>query len=884
MRTLRRFFKRLSSCATRERDERRLRDEIEEHLALQTADNVRAGMQPLEARRQAVLKFGHVEAMKEHYRDLRSLPFFETLMQDVRYGIRILCSSPVFTVVAVLSLALGIGANTAMFSIVDAVLLRPLPYTDPDRLVVIWEQDEQGNRDNATYSTWHDWRAQSTSFDDMALMGSWLPTLTGSGEPESISGLRVTSNFFRTLGVRPMLGRDFRPEEDTPNTSNVVILSYELWKRRFGADPDISGKTISLNQSSYIVAGVLPPQFPSLLRQAEALGAPEIYRVLGYDVSLPWACRTCHHLVAIGRLKASVTRPQAEAEMGAIQDGLMRRYPKEYASGGITIQPLADHIVGKVAPTLRLLLAAVGFVLLLACVNLANLMLARSATREREMAIRVALGAGRGRVIRQLLTENCLLGVLAAGLALLLAFWAPAISHAMSGVELPRLSEVHLDTRAVLFCAVLGLITGIASGLGPAVHLARKHPDAALKDGSRSSVAGVRRPTGLLVALEMCFSLTLLVCAGLMLRSLVAVLAVDPGFNPQHVLTMQVTTVGPTYKEDEPVRQFYRQVIGRIRALPGVVDAAGVSQIPLGGNMDRYGFHAVGKMNVANPELDPSADRYAVTPDYLRTMGIRLLRGRDFSSSDAQGTQRVVIVNREAVRRIWPNEDPLGKQVKLGGSDEPPWTVVGIVSDVHHEGLDQVPAMQSYVPHAQWQHADDLIIVVRTSGEASHLAKSVQQAIHSVDAKQPISHVATLEDLVRASVVGRRTVLFLLGGFALLALLLASIGVYGVTAYGVAQRTYEIGIRLAIGATPPGVLRMVLSEGLRLTIAGIALGIILALFATRLIATMLFGIKSTDPLTLGSVIAVLLAVAMGACWIPARRASRVEPQSALRQN
>lgn len=876
---------RLSSWATTERDEQRLREEIEEHLALQTDDNLRAGVPPVEAQRQAVLKFGGMEAIKERYRDQRSLPFFETLLQDVRYGIRILRSSPAFTVVAVLSLALGIGANTAMFSIVDAVLLRPLPYADPSRLVMIWEQDEQGNRDNATYSTWHDWRAQSKSFDDLALMGSWQPTLTGNGDPENITGERVTNNFFRTLGVRPMLGRDFRPEEDTPKTSNVVMLSYELWKRRFGADPNICGSTISLNQASYVVAGVLPPQFPSLLRQGLAMNAPEIYRVLGYDVSSDSACRTCHHLLAIGRLKTGVTRAQAEAEMSGIQAGLMKLYPKEYASSGITIQPLAEHIVGKVAPTLRLLLAAVGFVLLLACVNLANLMLARSVSRGREISIRLALGASCARVIRQLLTENCLLTALAAVLALLPAFWAPAIVKAVGGKEIPRLSEVHLDAWVVLFCALLALITGIASGLGPALRLAREHPEthaSPVRLGAQSTK--IARTSRLLVAVEMCFSLTLLVCAGLVLRSLLAVVAVDPGFNPQHLLTMQVTTVGPAYKENVPVRQFYRQVIERIRALPGVVNAAGVSQIPLGGNMDRYGFHALGKMNVANPELDPSADRYCVTPDYLRTMGIPLLRGRDFLPSDDEGAQPVVIVNSEAVRRIWPNEDPLGKQVMLGGTSQPPWTVVGVVGDVHHEGLDQVPAMQFYVPHAQWKYAEDLIIVVRTIGDPNRLAPSMQQAIHSVDAKQPISHVATLEDLVQGSVVSRRMVLFLLGGFALLALLLASIGVYGVTAYGVAQRTYEIGVRMAIGATPQGVRRMVLGEGLRFTMLGIVLGIILALFATRLITAMLFGIKNTDPLTFASVIALLLAVAIGACWIPARRASRVEPQAALRQN
>lgn len=864
--------------------ERELDAEMQAHLQLLADEKVAAGVDPQTARRRARMELDGMETVKEEVRDARAGSLLEQVAQDARYGVRVLRASPLFTLVAVLSLALGIGANTTIFSIANAVLFRPLPYAQPDRLMMIWEKDDHGRPDNATFATWSDWRAQSKSFEDMALVSSWSLPLTEGREPEQLVGLRVTNNFFRLLGVRPMLGRDFRPEEDTPAASHVVMLSYQLWRRRFASDPNIAGKTISLAQVPFVVAGVLPPDFPPLISQGVKGEQPEIYRVLGYDLTLPWSCRSCHHLNAVGRLRPGIHRQQAEAEMNLIQDGLVKRYPKEYSGNGVILQPLQDYIVGPVSPTLRLLLGTVGFVLLLACVNLSNLMLARSASRRREMSIRTALGASRARVVRQLLTENCLVALLAAVLGLIPAVWAAALVRVLGGGDIPRLNEVHVDGRVLLFCAALALVAGLISGLGPTLRLSRGNLDDHLKEGARSVGGAASRTNAVLVTVEVCFSLVLLVGAGLLLRSLMLVLAVDPGFRPDHVLALKVGLVGKAYQKDQPVRLFYQQAEDRIAALPGVEGVAASSQIPLSGNLDRYGFHAVDKTNAANPERDPFADRFTVTPGYLRTMGIPLLKGRDFQRSDAEGTQPVIIINRAAAERVWSGEDPLGKQVKFGDPKLPAWTVIGVVGDVHHDALDQQPAMQFYTPHAQWPNADtDMTFVVRTAGDPEAMTAAVERAIRSVDA-QPISHVTTLERMIGVSVISRRLVLSLLGGFALLALVLAAVGVYGVAAYGVAQRTREIGIRMALGATPTAVRRMVLGEGLRLTLAGIALGMMLAVAATRLLAGMLFGVKTTDPATLVGVTLLLLAVATAAVWVPALRATRIEPQSALRHD
>lgn len=814
---------------------------------------------------------------------MRRLNYIENFLQDLGYGLRQLRRSPGFTAVAVLTLALGIGANTAIFSIVNGVLLRPLPYRDPGRLTLVWEKDELGHPDNATFATYTDWKAMSKSFEELALYRSWQPTVTGSGDPEQLSGLRVTNNYFRMLGIRPELGRDFRPEEETPSASHVVILSRGLWQRRFNSDPNIAGKTITLNAASFIVAGVLPADFQSLMSMDPRGGTVEIWGVLGYDASLPWACRTCHHLIAIGRLRPGVTLAKANAEMDTISAALWKAYPKDYSASGVILMPLRDYLLGPVSTTLYVLLGAVTFVLLVACANLANLLLARATRRNMEMAVRTALGATRGRVIRQLLAENCLLALLGAAVGLTPAYWTPNLLAALGTGDLPRLAEVRLDWRVLLFTLGLVLLTGVLSGMAPAFRLSNTGLHDTLKEGARgSSGAAGRRLRALLVVSEIALSLTLLVGAGLLLRSLARLLTVSPGFDASHVLTMRVSLLGEKYADNKNLRQFFVQASERVRALPGVEAAGVVSQIPLGGNMDQYGFHVEGRIN-ANPELDPSAERYCVTPGYRRTMSIPLLRGRDLAETDSADAPQVLLINEAAARQMWPGEDPLGKHVKLGGIDKPWWTVVGVVGDVHQRGLDFAPDMQFYVPHAQWPFPDsDMTFAIRTDGPPGALAQAARQAIRSLDSNQPISRIMPLEDYVGLSVQGRRFSLVLLAAFAVIALLLSTVGVYGVTAYTVALRTREIGIRMALGAQGRDVLALLLREELLLVLGGIALGIAASAALTRFLASMLFEVKPTDPATFVLVATLLAAVAGLACWFPTRRATTVDPLVALR--
>jgi len=857
--------------------------ELDSHLALLTEENIRRGLTPEEARRAAQLRLGGVTQLRETHRDLHGLPWIETLAQDIRYALRMLRRYPGFTAVAVVTLALGIGANSAVFSLVNGVLLRPLPYRHPGRLVIVWEKDDHGNPDNATFATYKDWKAMSKSFEELALCRDWQPTITGSGDPEQFNGLRVTYNYFRTLGIRPELGRGFRPEEDTPSASHVVILSHGLWEHRFSSDPNIAGKTITLNAASYVVAGVLPADFQSLMSQEPRAGTVEIWGVLGYDASLPWACRTCHHLVAIGRLRPGVTLAQANAEMDTISASLWKAYPKDYSAAGVILTPLRQQLLGSVSTPLYVLLGAVAFVLLVACANLANLLLARATRRDREMAVRAALGASRGRILRQLLTENCLLALMGAAVGLILAYWTPQLLAALGTGDLPRLSEVRLDWSVLLFTLGLALLTGVLSGMAPAYRLSDAGLEDALKESARGSSAGPGiRLRALLVASEVALSLTLLVGAGLLLRSLARLLTVSPGFDANHVLTMRVSLHGQKYNDNSNVRRFFVQSLERIRALPGVVAAGVVSEVPLGGSSDRYGFHVEGKIN-PNPELDPSAERYCVSPGYRRAVAIPLLRGRDLGGSDTADAPQVILINDVTAREMWPGEDPLGKRVKLGGIDQPWWTVVGVVGDIHQVGLDQSPTMQFYVPHAQWPFPDsNMSFAIRAVGRPEDMARAARQAIRSLDSNQPISQVVPLGDYVGLSVQGRRFSLILLGAFAAIALLLSAVGIYGVTAYTVALRTREIGIRMTLGAERGDMLKLLLRQGLLPVVGGVLLGLAASAALTRLLASMLFEVTPTDPATLVFVSALLVGVAAFACWFPARRATEVDPVVALR--
>jgi len=866
----------------RERRSAELDDEIRAHLEMEEGENRAAGMAPEDARDAARRAFGNVTLTQEDSRNMWKFSWFENLLQDIRFGVRMLRKNPGFTAVAVATLALGIGANTAIFSVVNGVLLRRLPYHDPDRLTTVWEKNSDGTPDNVGYATYLDWKAQNKSFEQLAVYSSWQPVLQ-VGEPEVLNGLRVTSNYFRTLGIHPELGRDFLPAEDNPAGLHVVILSHALWVRKFNSDPGIVGKSIAMNAISYTVAGVLPASYESLMNQDPRGGTVEIWRVLGYDVSQPWACRTCHHLIAVGRLKDGVSFAQARAEMDTISAALMKEYPKDYSASGVILTPLREHLLGQARTPLYILLGAVSFVLLVACANLANLLLARSTNREREAAVRAALGAGRARIVGQLLAENCMLALLGGGAGLGLAIWTPRMLALLGAGDLPRVADVRLDWRVLAFTAGVALVTGLISGLAPAWRLSHATLHESLKEGARGSSSGAsRRLRGLLVVSEVALSLALLVGAGLLLRSLSQLLAVSPGFDPQHVLTMRVSVLGQRYNDNKILRQLISDSVERLRALPGVESAAAASQIPLGGNMDRYGFHAEGKMH-ENPELDESAERYCITPGFLATMHIPLLRGRDISRADDESSPGVILIDETTANRIWPGEDALGKRVKIGGLDGPWFTVIGVTRDVHHYGLDDAPEMQMYIPHAQWPFPDnDMTFVIRTAGAPAALSSAARQAIHSLDATQALSRVMPLEDYVALSIQGRRFALILIAAFAGIALLLSMVGIYGVTSYSVAQRTREIGIRMALGAQRGQVLALLLRQGMLQVLIGIVAGVAASLAVTRFLVSLLFGVQPTDLLTFVSVVAILIGVSALACWIPARRAMKVDPMVALR--
>jgi predicted permease len=862
-------------------DDERTR-ELHVYLETETTENIARGMSPADARDAARRKLGNLTQIREEIHHMNSLGFLETFLQDIRFALRMLRKNPGFTAVAILTLALGIGANTAIFSLVNGVLLRPLPYRDPDRLTMVWEKNDDGTPENVGFATYVEWRAQNKSFQDLAVYSSWQPILQ-VGEPEQLNGLRVTSNYFRTLGVHPELGRDFLSEEDVPASMHVVILSHALWQRRFNSDPGIVGKSFAMNATTYIVAGVLPASYQSLMNQDPRGGTVEIWRVLGYDVSQPWACRSCHHLIAIGRLRDGASPAQAKAEMDTITAAQMKAFPKEYSASGVILTPLREELLGGAGTSLYILFGAVTFVLLVACANLANLLLARAANREHEAAIRIALGAGRGRIVRQLLVENCLLALLGAAAGLLPALWMPAIVATLGTGNMPRLDGVRLDWRVLVFAVGLALLTGVLSGLAPALRLSKASPQDALKEGARGISGGAnRRLRGLLVIAEISLSLTLLVGAGLLVRSLARLLTVSPGFDAGHVLTLRTSVLGQRFNDNKILRQYFADAVERLRLLPGVEAAAAASQFPFDGNMDQYGFHAEGKMH-SNPELDESAERYCITPGFLSALRIPLLRGRDINAADTADSPGVILINQTTAFRIWPGEDAIGKRVKIGGLDHPWLTVVGIVGDVHHQGLDTAPSTQFYVPHAQWPFPDTaMTFVIRSAGPPASMTSAARQAIHSLDATQPLSRIMPLEDYIGLSMQGRRFSLILIGAFGAIALILSLIGIYGVTAFTVAQRTREIGIRIALGAQRSEILALMMRQGAVLILVGIGLGVAASAALTHFLSTMLFGVTPTDPVTFACVVILQMCVAALACWIPARRAMRVDPIVALR--
>jgi len=802
------------------------------------------------------------------------------MWSDTRYALRTIAKRPLFYCLVVLTLALGIGANAAIFTVVNGVLLRPLPYPQPDRLMMIWTHNpRQGfDKDVSTYPNFDDWRRSSQSFEHMSAYFGASVTLTGSGDPAQIRGARVTPEFFETMGVAPLRGRGFSANDGQAGGERVVILGHALWMQRFGGDASVIGRRIMLNGVPFEVVGVMPESFA---HPADA----ELWLPLapvGQFQEL-FTARGSYWLTIVGRLKAGVTRAAAQAEMDAIAAGLEKTYPVN-AGIGIVLVPLHEELVGDVRRPLIILLGAVCFVLLIACANVANLLLTRAASRQRELAIRAALGAGRARLVRQILIECVVLGLLGGAAGLLLAAFGTDLLRALAPPELPRLSNVGIDRTVLAYAAAASVITSLLFGLLPALHASRRDSGGQLKEGGRTGSAGRAggRARAALAVGELALALVLLVGAGLLIRSFIALNNEDPGFATKGVLALRIDLPAASYGEPARIAGFYDQLVERLDALPGVEDAAAGSSLLLSR------LPGSGSINIeGRPPLPPNARNIpvvydSVTPEYFATLKIPLRRGRMFTAADGPQSAQVVLVNEAFVRRFFPNEDPLGRRVTFGDPAQGGWqTIVGVVADTKRGGFDREPWSETYFPMRQAPDSRAFVLL-RTGGDPVALAAQARAAVWSIDPNQAIASIRTVPELLAQRELNRRFTTLLLGVFASVALLLAIIGTYGVIAHGTAQRTQEIGIRMALGADRRSILRMVLAGGLRIAAVGLALGVLGALALTRVLAGLLFGIGARDPLTFVAVPAALLVVALAACWIPARRAMRVDPAVTLR--
>ena len=863
--------------------DRDLTDELRFHRDMLESQYHAGGLDPERARRAARLDLGGDAQIAERWRDQRSLPALEMLRQDVRYGLRTFGRAPGFAAAAIVTLALGIGANTAIFTVVDAVLLRPLPYADPDRLVAIGDRNAEGAPTNVDFTTVSDWRARSRSVERFALMRSWQPTLVTAGEAERLPAVRVSWDYFSLLGVRPALGRDFSAEDDRPDHWRVVLLSDALWRRRFGADPSVVDRTVVMNDRPYRIIGVMPRGFEPL--DAARYYAPaELWAPIGYDLSTRDACRGCQHLRAFGRLKPGVTIADATAEMNTVREGIRREHPDKYDAGSIAVMPLAEAITGNVRPALLVLLGAVAFVLLIACANVANLLIARAMSRRRELVLRAVLGAGRARIVRQLLTESAMLSAAGAMAGIAVAGFAIRGLSAFAPVSLPRIDQAAVDGRVLLFTAAIAIATSIVFGLVPAWRGANVGLQRTLSMDSRGSVGGSSRARAALVVFDLAVALVLLAGAGVMLRTVAALGRANPGFQADRVLTLQFSLVGQAYAEDPAVVAFQTRFLERAHALPGVEGAALAGQIPFGGNGDCWGFHVRTRMK-PNPVDDPCVERYGATPDYLRVMNIPLRAGRFFDATDTTGAPPVIVISESTARAVWGNDDPLGSAVRIGSADRGDWrTVIGVVADVHHDDLTAVPSPAMYTPQTQVTDSFLVAVVKSASSDPGALAGPLRAILRQLDPAVPVYDVASMASLLAKSAAQRLFVMRLLAAFAAAAVLLAAIGLYGVVSYGVAQRTREVGVRVALGARPADVLRLVLAHGATLIAIGIIGGVVAACVATRYLGALVFGVSPIDSVAFASAAAVLTTVALAAHWIPIRRALRIDPAIALRQD
>jgi predicted permease len=881
MRRLRAWAWRIAGLFTGARGERDMAEEIEAHLRLHADDYERAGLPPDEARRRAVLALGGIERTKELYRDRRGIPLVETTLQDVRYALRGFRKSPGFTAAVLLVLALGIGANTAIFTVVNSVLLRPLPFAEPERLVMVWHTPPQTSFPGMTQfavsaANYLDWKARQRVFERMALYRYRSFTLTGRGRPEQLHALGVEAGFFETLGVRPLAGRWFLPQEDRPG-GHVAILSHRLWVSRFGADRSIVGRAVLLDGTPHTVVGVMDASFvfPDWAQVWTPLAWTEDER----------AVRSEHSSLVVARLKPGVLLPQAQAEMDAISRSLEQEYPQDNKGWGAVLVPLRTDLVGDVRTPLLVLLGAVAFVLLIACANVANLVLARTLARRREMAIRLALGAGAGRLVRQTLTETTLLSLAGGALGLFVAGAGVDLITAYFGNGLPQALPMEADGRVLLFTVLVSLLTGTAAGLAPALRLARSSVIESIKQGGgrSDSEAGGSRVRSTLVAAEVALSLVLLVGAGLMIRSVWLLTGVHPGMDPRQVLTAWVSLPEPGYGQPEQQVRFYDELLRRVRALPDVESVGLASLLPLGGEGNSWPVQVVGRPQVPISE-QLQVQGNVISPGYLQSLRIPMLRGRDFTDADRADAPAVVLVSESTARLFWPNEDPLGQRVHLAFFPDATREVVGIVRDVRERELSEEGTASIYLPAAQSPRTQMAVVVRSRTTVPEALEPALTAAVRAIDPNQPVTEVMSMPAIVSRSTSNRQFTMYLLSAFAAFALVLAAIGLYSVLAYSVRRRVREIGIRMALGADRRGVVRMVVGEALRPTLVGLAAGLASAFAIRRVVEGLIYGVSPGDPWTFTAVSALLFAVALASSAVPAYAATKVDPMRALRDD
>jgi predicted permease len=902
MRTLRAWLLRAAGLFHKEQRDRELADEIESNLRMHIDDNVRAGMTPAEAQRQALLKFGGVESTKESYREQRGIPMLETLWQDVRFALRMLRKSASFTAVAVLTLALGVGANTAIFSIVNAVLLHSLPYRDPDRLVrIFFNEPGVGLRDvEFSKPELDDLQTRAGVFEDVTPIFEGTENLTGAKQPERLEAVNGSFSYFSMLGVIPQIGRLFGPQDFAPGFAPLAVISDGLWRRAYGADPNVLGRTIRLDGDPATIIGVLPRGFrhpgPTTSGDVEVFGAG------GFSADpFPPPMRGTRILVSgIGRLKPGLTLAQAQARLTAMAAQLRHDFPTDYppqAQWTIEIQPLQETLVGNVRPMLLVLLGAVILIVFIVSLNIANLLLARASARQQEMAVRLALGASRGRIVRQMLTESMLLSLIggAAGIATAVGTLGFILRFVPSNV--PRLNEVRIDWVVLAFALLISILTGLVFGLAPALHSAKGALSSAIREGGRGS--GYNTKTGrlrdVLIVSELAFAVILMVGAGLLLRTLRDLLQENPGFNPTQVVTANTWLGVPNDPKMDPylgirgTATFDRELLRRMKAIPGVELAAITSALPTTntnpsavGGLANEGF-AIEDRPVESSQ-DLHAERIRISPDYFKVLQATLLRGRSFTEGDEEGKPLVAIVDESTARKYWPTSDPLGRRVRFGKDPTEPWTtVVGIVKDIKNDGLDIDGVPHIYVSTYQ-DPSKQVSVVVRTSLPATLLEPQIRHEIQSIDPGLPVFNVSSMNGVLDRSLASRRFSADLVGGFAGLAVLLASIGIYGLLAYMVGQRSREIGIRMALGARRGDILRMFLRKGVALAGVGIVAGLVVSASTASMMASLLYGVRPHDPAVFLIVPLLLFAIAVLASYLPARRATKVNPIVALRES